>query len=187
MPFEFKELKIPGVKLIRTDSFPDGRGVFSEFFRLSEFRAAGITAQFAQVNRSRSARNVLRGLHYQLNPRAQAKLVGVLRGEIFDAAVDMRAGSPSFGRFVSARLSEENKSMLYIPEGFAHGLCSLADDTEVVYLCSREYDPNLERCIIWNDDSIKIPWPVKNPLLSEKDSRGVPLSEAENNFRYTLP
>jgi dTDP-4-dehydrorhamnose 3,5-epimerase len=184
MPFTFKKLEIPDIILITPAVFSDERGFFTELVKASEFKANGVDKNFLQHNKSYSKKHVLRGLHYQLNPRAQAKLVSVLRGEIFDIALDIRKGSPTFGKSVTAYLSQENKNMLYIPEGFAHGFCALRDDTEVMYYCSEEYDPKLERCIIWNDASVLTHWPIEKPILSDKDSRGNTLPEADNNFVY---
>ncbi|MEI8011423.1 MAG: dTDP-4-dehydrorhamnose 3,5-epimerase [Candidatus Omnitrophota bacterium] len=185
MPFTFQKLDIPGVFLVEPKIFPDARGFFAELFKSTDFQAAGIPMAIAQVNQSRSQKNVLRGLHYQLNPAAQVKLVSVTRGEIFDVAVDIRQGSLTFGRWVSARLSEKNKHALYIPEGFAHGFCVMSDEAEIIYYCSREYAPAFDRSILWNDPSINIAWPVQDPILSAKDMSGRRLAEAENNFEFT--
>ena len=182
MPFKFSKMNIPDVVLIEPRIFSDSRGFFMELFKASEFQANGLPMAFIQVNHSRSQKNVLRGLHYQLNPKAQAKLISVIHGEIFDVAVDIRRNSPTYGQWVADRLSGANKRMLFIPEGFAHGFCVLSDEAEVIYYCSREYAPDLERSILWNDPTIAISWPVKEPLLSSKDSGGSFLSRAENNF-----
>ena len=183
MPFEFIRLDIPDVVLIKPRVFQDERGFFLESFKYSDFAKEGVGPNFLQDNHSRSKRGVLRGLHYQLNPKAQGKLVRCVRGRIWDVAVDIRRGSPHFGRWVAAELSEENKYMLYIPEGFAHGFVAL-EDSDVLYKCTSEYDPALDRGIIWNDPDIGIPWPVKDPLLSAKDSKLPRLRDAEINFEY---
>lgn len=183
MPFEFIRLDIPDVVLIKPKVFQDERGFFLESFKYSDFAKEGVGPKFLQDNHSRSKRGVLRGLHYQLNPKAQGKLVRCVRGRIWDVAVDIRRGSPHFGRWVAAELSEENKYMLYIPEGFAHGFVAL-EDSDVLYKCTSEYDPALDRGIIWNDPDIGIPWPVKDPLLSAKDSKLPRLRDAEINFEY---
>lgn len=185
MPFAFSRMRIPEIMLVEPEIFPDHRGFFAELFKASDFRAAGLPASFVQVNHSRSQKNVLRGLHYQLNPKAQAKLVSVVRGEIFDVVVDIRRGSPTCGQWVAERLSDINKKMIWIPAGFAHGFCVLSDHAEIIYYCSQEYAPDLERNIIWNDPDIAIDWPVAAPLLSPKDAHGKSLSAAENNFGYT--
>ncbi len=184
MPFTFKKLEVPGVILVEPRIFPDDRGFFAEIFKASDFKANGIPENFVQVNHSRSQKNVLRGLHFQLNPKAQAKLVSVVRGEIFDVAVDIRKGSPTFGRWVAQRLSDTNKRMLYIPVGFAHGFCALTDDVEIMYYCSEEYAPAMERNIIWNDPQVKVEWPVEVPLLSPKDAGGKFLKDIDNNFEF---
>lgn len=184
MPFAFKKTDIPDVVLVEPKIFPDDRGFFAELFKASDFQANGIKEQFVQVNHSRSQKHVLRGLHYQLNPHAQSKLVTVVRGEIFDVAVDIRQGSPSFGHWVGLNLSEDNKRMLYIPCGFAHGFCALSETVEILYYCSTEYAPAAERNIIWNDPDVRVAWPTESPLLSPKDAAGKPLREAENNFVF---
>lgn len=185
MSFQFRSLNIPDVILVESNVFPDPRGFFAELFKASDFKVNGIPMAIAQINQSRSQKNVLRGLHYQLAPKAQAKLVSVTRGEIFDVAVDLRQGSPTYGQAVSAVLSETNKCALFIPVGFAHGFCALSDEVEILYYCSAEYAPAFDRSILWNDPTINIPWPVKDPVLSAKDMTGKFLAEAENNFHYT--
>jgi dTDP-4-dehydrorhamnose 3,5-epimerase len=184
MPFSFRRTNIPDVIVVEPKIFPDSRGSFAELYKTSDFKAAGIDVSFAQVNHSCSQKNVLRGLHYQLNPKAQAKLVGVVRGEIFDVAVDIRRGSATFGQWIGEKLSSTNKRMLYIPEGFAHGFCALSDEVEILYHCSREYAAEYERSILWNDPVINIAWPVARPLLSPRDVGGKMLAEAENNFIF---
>ncbi|MEI6437311.1 MAG: dTDP-4-dehydrorhamnose 3,5-epimerase [Candidatus Omnitrophota bacterium] len=184
MPFTFTPTAIADVIEVEPKQFPDGRGFFAELYKSTDFKAAGITVGLCQVNQSRSQKNVLRGLHYQLKPQAQAKLVAVLRGEIFDVAVDIRKGSPTFGHWVGATLSETNKKMLYLPEGFAHGFCAISDEVEIMYFCSNEYAAACERSIIWNDPAIGITWPVAAPILSPKDAGGVLLAAAETNFEY---
>jgi dTDP-4-dehydrorhamnose 3,5-epimerase len=184
MAFRFTQLVIPGVMQVEGDVFTDERGFFTELYRGSRFKLHGIVADFVQDNHSRSRRRVLRGLHYQKQPRAQAKLVAVLRGQIYDVAVDIRRGSPTYGHWVGAVLSEENRRVLYIPEGFAHGFCVLSDEADVVYKVSREYDPDLDRGIVWNDPNMGIEWPVSDPILSEKDAALPRLADADNNFVY---
>lgn len=183
MPFEFVLLEIPEVILIKPKIFDDDRGFFFECYKYSDFAQAGITFNFVQDNHSRSKKGVLRGLHYQLEPKAQGKLVRCIKGKIWDVAVDIRKGSPTFGKWVSVELSENNKFMLWIPPGFAHGFVAL-EDSEIIYKCTAEYDPNFDRGILWNDPLIGIKWPIENPLLSEKDKRLPTLKEAENNFLY---
>ncbi len=182
--FKFTPLEIPDIILIEPTVFGDERGFFMEAYNKREFAELGIEKEFVQDNHSRSLRGVLRGLHYQLREKAQAKLVRVIKGEIFDVAVDIRKGSPYFGKWVGVRLSEKNRLMLYIPEGFAHGFVVLSDVAEVLYKASDFYSPEHERGIIWNDPQLSIPWPVVNPILSEKDSRWPTLKEAEIDFTY---
>jgi dTDP-4-dehydrorhamnose 3,5-epimerase len=187
MPFKFSRLEIPDVILVEPLAFRDNRGVFMELYKYSDFAGAGIKERFLQDNYSRSARNVLRGLHYQKNSWAQGKLVRCLKGKIFDVTVDIRKGSPTYGRWVGIELSENNNLMLYIPPAFAHGFVVLSDFADVLYKCTEEYNAEYERGILWNDPDINIRWPVHNPVLSEKD-RGLPmLKDADNNFLVTLP
>ena len=169
MPFEFKRLEIHDVFLITPKVFIDERGFFMETYQKEELAKAGITGEFLQQNHSKSVKGVLRGLHYQKDPYAQAKLVRCIRGEIFDVAVDIRKRSNTFGKYVSAMLSEENKNMLYIPRGFAHGFEVLSRKAEVVYNVDNIYSKNNESGIIWDDPHISIDWPIKNPVLSNKD------------------
>ena len=182
MPFTFKKLEIPEVILVTPKSFPDERGFFLESFKESEFASNGIKTIFVQDNFSHSVKGVLRGLHYQKNPEAQAKLVIVLRGEIFDVAVDIRKDSSTYGKWVGEILSENNHNSLYIPEGFAHGFCVLSEEADVLYKVSQEYSPEDEKGITWNDPKINIIWPIDNPLLHEKDSKLPILKNADNNF-----
>jgi dTDP-4-dehydrorhamnose 3,5-epimerase len=185
MPFQFKQLSICGIMLIEPKLFKDPRGFFMETYKYSDFAQRGISELFVQDNLSRSAKGVLRGLHYQQNPHAQGKLVQCLRGSIFDVAVDIRKGSPEFGQWVSAELSGENNHMLYIPAGFAHAFVVLSESADVVYKCTKEYSPESDRGIIWNDPDIHITWPVQDPLVSEKDMRHPSLKDADINFEYT--
>jgi dTDP-4-dehydrorhamnose 3,5-epimerase len=185
VPFEFTRLEIPEVVLVRARAFADARGFFMEAYKRSEFVANGIPHSFVQDNFSRSARRgVLRGLHYQKAPKAQGKLVMVLRGRIWDVAVDIRRGSPTYGRWVAAELSEEDHTMLWVPPGFAHGFCVLSDGADVLYKCTDEYAPELDRGVRWDDPELGIPWPVEEPVLSEKDRSWPGLREADNNYVY---
>ena len=184
MPFSFKRLEIPDVILVEPKVFGDERGFFMETYKASEFRKSGISYDFVQDNHSRSQKGVLRGLHYQLRPMEQGKLVRCVRGRIWDVAVDIRKDSPWFGKWVAVELSEENKLMLWVPPGFAHGFVALEDGTEVVYKVTKEYAPELDRGIIWNDPDLAIDWPIEDPILSEKDRKLPRLKEAENNFIY---
>jgi dTDP-4-dehydrorhamnose 3,5-epimerase len=171
--------RLPEVVLIEPKVFGDSRGFFFESWNEREFERAGISARFVQDNHSRSARGVLRGLHYQIR-RPQGKLVRVIEGEIFDVAVDIRRGSANFGKWESARLSAHSKSMLWIPVGFAHGFCVVSDFAEVLYKTTDFYSPEHERSILWNDPDLGIPWPLDGePLLSAKDSKAPRLRDAE--------
>ncbi len=183
MPFVFRRLVIPDVILIEPKLFGDQRGFFLEFYKHTEFVRAGIPEHFVQDNHSKSAKGVLRGLHYQKNPHAQGKLVRCLNGKIFDVAVDIRKGSPRYGKWVSAELTGENSHMLYVPPGFAHGFVVLSDSAEVIYKCTEEYSPADDRGIVWNDPDIGITWPMSAPVLSEKDEIHPRLREADNNFK----
>ncbi len=169
MPFSFSSLEIPDVKLITPKYYLDERGYFLENYKESEFLASGIDAKFVQDNFSHSIYGVLRGLHYQTELKQQAKLVSVISGEIFDVAVDIRKDSTTFGKWTSEILSEKNHKMLYIPEGFAHGFCTLSDTANVLYKVTNEYSPENEQGIIWNDSDIAISWPIQNPIVSKKD------------------
>lgn len=184
MPFEFKPTEIPEVILVEPRAFADGRGFFMESYKASDFASAGIRRPFVQDNYSRSGRGVLRGLHYQNDPAAQAKLVSVVRGAVFDVAVDIRAGSPTYGRWVGQELSERNRRMLYVPRGFAHGFCVTGAGADVHYKVDSEYSPVHDRGIAWDDPGIGIDWPVSDPDLSDKDSRHPGLDAADNRFRY---
>jgi dTDP-4-dehydrorhamnose 3,5-epimerase len=174
---EFTPTPLPGVVLIEPDVFADDRGFFMETYHLDRFREAGIALPFVQDNHSRSARGVLRGLHYQ-EPNAQGKLVRCTRGALFDVAVDIRAGSPHFGKWYGTELSDANRRMLWIPPGFAHGFCALADDSDLVYKCTALYSREHDRSILWNDPDIAIEWPLASPRLSPKDAAAAPLRTA---------
>ena len=166
-------LEIPDVLLIEPDVFYDERGFFFESFNQDKFEiATGRRINFVQDNHSKSFRGVLRGLHYQLNPKAQGKLVRVLKGEVFDVAVDIRRSSLTFGKWVGALLSCDNQKQIWIPEGFAHGFLTLSETSELLYKTTEFYDVKLERCILWNDTFLNIAWPNKDPILSLKDLNG---------------
>ncbi|HEY9665009.1 MAG TPA: dTDP-4-dehydrorhamnose 3,5-epimerase [Allocoleopsis sp.] len=172
--------EIPEVMVIEPRVFGDDRGFFFESFNEKVFtEKTGVTAHFVQDNHSRSAKNVLRGLHYQIQ-QAQGKLVRVVAGAIFDVAVDIRQSSPTFGQWVSCELSASNKRQLWVPAGFAHGFLSLEDGTEVLYKTTDYYAPAYERSILWNDPKLAVAWPLtEEPILSAKDLAGVPLESAE--------
>lgn len=171
---------IPDVLVLEPRVFNDARGFFFESFNQNDFEAAtGLSRRFVQDNHSRSAKGVLRGLHYQV-AQPQGKLVRVCAGEIFDVAVDVRRRSPTFGRWVGVVLSAENKRQMWIPEGFAHGFLTLSDSADVLYKATDYYAPQHERCIRWDDPALDIAWPGgMTPLLSAKDGNGVSLDDAE--------
>jgi len=175
------ELEIPAVKLITPVKHGDSRGFFSETYNRSDLAAAGITTEFVQDNHSLSGpRGTLRGLHYQLPPFAQDKLLRVVRGSVLDIAVDLRSGSPTFGRHVSVVLSAENWTQVLVPAGFAHGFCTLEPDTEVIYKVSDYYAPEHDRGLLWNDPDLGIEWPVgaEDALLSDRDRKHPRLRDA---------
>lgn len=181
---KFIKTEIPGVIIIEPKIFGDDRGFFSEVYRHELFVENGIKERFVQDNLSRSKKGTLRGLHYQLeNP--QAKLVMATRGSVLDVAVDIRKGSPTFGKYVLAELSEENKRMIYIPGGFAHGFAVLSDIADFQYKCSNYYDPTSEFGMFWNDPDVGIPWNVDEPLLSEKDKNARLLKDMSSEFLPT--
>lgn len=170
MPFEFEKQAIEDVILVKPKVFGDNRGFFMETYKKSDFFTNGIEVEFNQDNHSKSSAHVLRGLHFQKAPHGQAKLVRCSRGRIYDIAVDIRKGSKTFGNYVKVELSEANKHMLFIPEGFAHGFVVLSEEAELIYKASGEYCPQADCGIIWNDKDINIDWEIDfEPILSEKD------------------
>ena len=174
-------LAIPDIILFEPKVFGDERGFFFESFNQNNFKiATGISPTFVQDNHSKSTQGVLRGLHYQLPPKAQEKLVRVIQGEIFDVVVDIRKDSPTFGLWLGEVLTGHNKKQLWIPSGFAHGFLVLSETAEVLYKATHFYAPKSERCIVWNDPAIRIDWPIHGePILSDKDQHGLPLNEAD--------
>ena len=178
---QFEKLAIPEVVLFTPKVFGDERGFFFESFNQNVFeQATGTAPAFVQDNHSKSVRGVLRGLHYQLPPHAQGKLVRVVQGAVFDVAVDIRRSSPTFGRWVGALLSADNKQQLWIPPGFAHGFVTLSDTAEFLYKTTDFYAPSAERAIIWNDPAIGVDWGYDGtPVLSGKDQQALPLVQAE--------
>ncbi|BBI36169.1 dTDP-4-dehydrorhamnose 3,5-epimerase [Cohnella abietis] len=177
------EGKLAGVKLIEPVVFEDNRGFFMESYHADRFASLGITVSFLQDNHSLSKhKGVLRGLHYQLLPKGQSKLVRVTTGAIYDVVVDIREGSPTFGQWEGFELTAENKRQLFIPQGFAHGFCTILPNTEVLYKVDGLYSAEHDRGIAWNDPAIGISWPVEQPILSDKDSKHPLLADAEINF-----
>ena len=179
MPFMFTPLEIPDLILVVPRVFPDDRGFFFETYKATEFEAHGIPGTFVQDNHSISHRNVLRGLHYQLPPAAQGKLVRVVRGKAWDVAVDIRKNSPTFRKWAAVELSDENHYMLYVPPGFAHGFVAMSENVHLMYKCTAEYSPQHERGICWDDPDIDVQWPVDIPKVSERDDKLPMLYEAE--------
>jgi len=177
------EATIPGVLIIEPDVFRDKRGTFLETWQLKRYQKAGIPAEFLQDNVSISKKGTLRGLHYQ-HPHGQGKLVQVLSGSVFDVAVDIRLGSPTFGKSHSEPLSDSNHKQLYIPPGFAHGFCVLSDTAIFSYKCTEYYDDSAEAGVAWNDPDLKINWPIQKPLLSKKDEA---FSRLKDIPRESLP
>lgn len=172
IPTEFE-----GLYIIQPKCFEDERGYFFESYNENEFKKAGLHLNFVQDNQSLSQKGVLRGMHFQNPPFAQGKLVRVIKGAVLDIVVDIRKKSPTFGKHFALELNEQNKTMLYIPEGFAHGFLTLQDNTIFFYKCTNFYNKAAEDCILWNDPALNINWGISNPLVSEKDSLAKPLSE----------
>lgn len=179
MPFEFESNHLSGVVLIKPRVFGDTRGFFMETYKASEFARNGVVEQFVQDNHSRSRQGVLRGLHYQLPPFAQAKLIQCIQGEIYDVVVDIRRSSDTFGQWSHVVLSAENKHILYVPVGFAHGFLTLSETAEIIYKVTAEYAPTYDRGILWNDPDLAIKWPESDYILSEKDRQNPTLTDAE--------
>ncbi len=184
MTFKFVRLEIPDVVLVETPIVRDERGLFRELYKESEFAANGITEHFVQDNGSQSVKGVLRGLHYQKQPKAQGKLVAVTEGSIWDVAVDIRQGSPTYGKWVAAELSLANGLAMYVPPGFAHGYCVLSERAAIFYKVTAEYAPELERGVIWNDPALAISWPARDSILSTRDAQLPRLEGADNEFAF---
>jgi dTDP-4-dehydrorhamnose 3,5-epimerase len=186
MSFEIIKTDFKGILIIEPKVFTDDRGCFFESFNSKKLSDSGIKADFVQDNVSRSKKGVLRGLHYQLDPMAQTKLLTVLSGKILDVAVDLRAGSPTFGKHLSVELSSDNKRMVVIPKGFAHGFVALEDNTLVMYKCDNYYSPVHERGIRYNDPSLNINWilPDKDTIIAKRDLSFPSFLEAENDFVF---
>jgi dTDP-4-dehydrorhamnose 3,5-epimerase len=177
---------LPGVVIVVPRVFPDPRGFFIESYNQATFHQHGLDAVFLQDNHSKSVRGTLRGLHFQLPPVSQVKLVRVVRGAVWDVALDIRVGSPTFGQWVGVELSADNFRQLYIPAGFAHGFCVLSDEAEVLYKASQLYSPAHERGLLWSDPTAGVAWPVAEPLLSERDRQAGTLADylAGEHFVY---
>lgn len=182
----FRPTSLEGVIVIEPDVYRDPRGFFLESYSVEKYRAGGIEADFVQDNHSRSARGTLRGLHAQWR-RPQGKLLRVVAGEIFDVAVDIRRGSPTYLQWVGVTLSAENFHQIYVPPGFAHGFCVVSEIAEVEYKCTDLYDPGYELRLLWNDPAIGVQWPIREPLLSTQDRDGKPASELTELFPEYRP
>ncbi len=186
MPFNFNRLQIKDVVNIVPIRFKDERGFFEETFKDTDFSNFGIDTTIKQINFSHSTKGVLRGLHYQLEPYTQSKIVRVVHGTIIDVAVDLRLGSPTFGKWVSQELNDKTGNMLFIPKGFAHGFEVLSDEVDFEYYCSNIYAPEYERGILYNDPFLNITWKTLKPILSKKDLAYPSFEFAEYNFEYPL-
>ena len=176
MGAKFENGPIPGLVTVTPDVYPDARGWFTESYHAQRYFDNGIKTVFVQDNRSRSSKNVLRGLHFQLH-RPQAKLISCTLGRIWDVAVDIRWGSPTFRQWFGVELSDENRKQFYIPGGFAHGFCVLSDVAEILYKCSEFYDPKDDRGFLWNEPAFGVEWPVADPILSHKDTIQIPFDK----------
>lgn len=179
MPFDFKKIELNGIIIIEPKVFFDDRGFFIETYKKSDFEDNGICCTFVQDNHSFSLKGVLRGLHYQREPKSQGKLVQVVKGSVWDVVVDIRVDSPTFKKWYGIELSEENKKMLFMPPGFAHGFVALSDDVHLTYKCTAEYDVLMDAGIRWTDPDIAIEWPVSNPIVSKKDEKLPFINETE--------
>jgi dTDP-4-dehydrorhamnose 3,5-epimerase len=179
---EFIETKLKGCYIIQPRVFADERGYFFESYNEEMFKKIGLNLKFVQDNQSLSNTNVLRGLHFQNPPYAQGKLVRVITGAVYDVAVDIRKNSPTYGEYVGIELTEENKTMFYIPEGFAHGFATLRDSTIFSYKCTNVYNKASEGCILWNDADLKIDWNISEPILSAKDLEGTAFKNFVSQF-----
>lgn len=184
MPVLVTPTEIEDVVLVESRLFRDDRGYFTEVFSVRSFADAGLPVEFVQDNLSKSAKGTLRGLHYQIEPNGQGKLVMALTGAIFDVAVDLRRGSPTFGKWVGRELREDSGLALWVPVGFAHGFVALEDNTQVFYKCTTPWVPQAERSLRYNDKDVGIEWPIEPTLISEKDSDAPGLDAAEFNFSY---
>ena len=179
---EIKQVEIPGLLVIQPQVFYDSRGYFFESYNKEKLKKLGFTADFVQDNQSLSSKGALRGMHFQNPPFDQGKLVSVVRGAALDVVVDIRKQSPFFGKYFSIRLDEQNKTLFWIPPGFAHGFLTLEDNTLFVYKCTRVYNKDSEGSVLWNDPSIGIEWNVENPIISDKDRKAPFLSDIVSPF-----
>jgi len=177
----FKPLPLEGAHLIQLEKFSDERGFFARYFCKEEFKKAGLESEFVQVNNSLSRKKgTLRGLHFQRPPQSEVKLVRCIKGSIWDVIVDIRKGSKTYGKWVGAELNEENRDMMYVPKGFAHGFISLTEDSEILYMVSATYNPELEGTLRWDDPVHGIEWPIQPQVLSEKDQKATDWNESKS-------
>ncbi len=179
---EFISTPIKDLYIIQPRVFEDSRGHFFENYTEKSFLENNINAKFVQDNQSLSQKGVLRGLHFQNQPHSQGKLVRVIKGAVLDVAVDIRKNSPTYGKHFTIELNEQNKTMLWVPEGFAHGFSTLEDNTIFLYKCTNYYNKESEGCLLWNDSQLNIDWKLNNPTLSDKDKVGMPFSDFKSNF-----
>ena len=179
-----EETFLKGLYLIKPRVFEDERGYFFESFNQARFRENGLNLNFVQDNQSKSRKNVLRGLHFQNPPAAQGKLIQVIKGGVLDVAVDIRKASPTYGKHYAVELTESNKLMMYIPEGFAHGFLTLSNDTIFSYKCTDFYNPSLESGLLWNDPDLAIDWKILDPVLTEKDRNAKRFRDFDSQFSY---
>ena len=184
MPVTFVETEIPEVLVVKSPVYGDERGYFCETHNQAAWREAGVCPAFVQDNLSASKKGVLRGMHYQIEPHAMGKLVRVVRGSVFDVGVDLRRGSPTFGKWVGRTLGDDPGAAMWIPEGFAHGFLALEDDTLVAYKCTAAYAPESERSLLYSDPDVGIQWPMPPTLVSDKDVAAPALAAADFNFVY---
>ena len=186
LPFEFERLEIPDIILIKPKKFIDPRGFLAELYKRTDYLSNSIPYDFVQMNISMSMKGVIRGLHYQVKPYEQGKLIIVLSGKIYDVAIDIRDNSPHYLKHVATELSSDELNLLWIPPGFAHGFQALENNTLVLYLLTKEYSPAHERCIKWNDPVLSIKWPIKEAIVSEKDQKCPEISTGgfKSNFKY---
>jgi dTDP-4-dehydrorhamnose 3,5-epimerase len=186
MPFTFQSTALVDAIVIDPKSFADDRGMFRETFKIADFADAGLPTRFAQANLSSSRKGVLRGLHFQTDPMAQGKLVSCVAGAIYDVAVDIRHGSPTFGQWIGEELSMANGRMLWIPAGFAHGFCALEDNSALSYSVTEVFSGAHDGGIAWNDPELGIEWPISDPLLSDKDQELPRLADGDPGFQYVM-
>jgi len=184
MPLEITETEMPGVLEVRVKVFEDDRGFFTETFNKDTWAEKGFAPEWVQDNLSKSCKGTLRGMHYQIEPQPMGKLVRAVQGSVFDVAVDLREGSPTFGKWIGRELSGENHLWLWVPVGFAHGFVALEDDTLVYYKCTGTHCPDTERALNYKDPDVGIEWPIEPTVVTEKDANAPMLGDADYNFKF---